>query len=43
LNGLKIAPYYGCQVVRPGFGFDHPETPQSMEINSPFKIAYMEL
>ena len=31
LTGLKIAPYYGCQVVRPGFGFDHPETPQSME------------
>lgn len=31
LNGLKIAPYYGCQVVRPGFGFDNPETPQSME------------
>ncbi len=31
LEGLKIAPYYGCQVVRPGFGFDHPETPQSLE------------
>jgi heterodisulfide reductase subunit B2 len=31
LNGLKIAPYYGCQVVRPGFGFDHPETPQSLD------------
>jgi heterodisulfide reductase subunit B len=31
LNGLKIAPYYGCQVVRPGFGFDHPEAPQSLD------------
>ncbi len=31
LEGLKIAPYYGCQMVRPGFGFDHPETPQSLE------------
>ena len=31
LNGLKIAPYYGCQVVRPGFGFDHPESPQSLD------------
>jgi heterodisulfide reductase subunit B2 len=31
LESLKIAPYYGCQVVRPGFGFDHPETPQSLE------------
>ncbi len=31
LTGLKIAPYYGCQVVRPGFGFDHPERPESLE------------
>ena len=31
LNGLKVAPYYGCQVVRPGFGFDHPENPQSLD------------
>jgi heterodisulfide reductase subunit B len=31
LNGLKVAPYYGCQVVRPGFGFDHPESPQSLD------------
>jgi len=31
LNGLKVAPYYGCQVVRPGFGFDHPETPVSLD------------
>ncbi len=31
LNGLKVAPYYGCQVVRPGFGFDDRESPQSLE------------
>jgi heterodisulfide reductase subunit B len=31
LSGLKVAPYYGCQVVRPGFGFDHPENPQSLD------------
>jgi heterodisulfide reductase subunit B len=31
LNGLKVAPYYGCQVVRPNFGFDHPEYPQSLD------------
>ena len=31
LGGLKIAPYYGCQVVRPKFGFDHPENPQSLD------------
>lgn len=31
LTGLKVAPYYGCQVVRPRFGFDHPENPQSLD------------
>lgn len=31
LNGLKVAPYYGCQIVRPGPGFDHPEFPQSLD------------
>ncbi|MBA7695834.1 8-methylmenaquinol:fumarate reductase membrane anchor subunit [subsurface metagenome] len=31
LGGLKVAPYYGCQVVRPGPGFDHPESPQSLD------------
>ena len=31
LGGLKVAPYYGCQVVRPKFGFDHPENPQSLD------------
>ena len=31
LGGLKVAPYYGCQVVRPRSGFDHPEFPQSLD------------
>ena len=31
LSGLKVAPYYGCQEVRPSFGFDHPEYPQSLD------------
>jgi heterodisulfide reductase subunit B len=31
LEGLKVAPYYGCQLVRPSFGFDHPENPQSLD------------
>jgi len=31
LGGLKVAPYYGCQVVRPRPGFDHPEFPQSLD------------
>lgn len=31
LKGLKVAPYYGCQVVRPRPSFDHPEFPQSLD------------
>ena len=31
LNGLKVAPYYGCQLVRPDYGFDDPEAPQSLD------------
>jgi heterodisulfide reductase subunit B len=31
LGGLKVAPYYGCQVVRPTPNFDDPENPQSLE------------
>jgi heterodisulfide reductase subunit B len=31
LNGLKVAPYYGCQVVRPWFTFDDPEFPKSLD------------
>ena len=31
LEGLSVAPYYGCQVVRPGPTFDDPESPQSLD------------
>lgn len=31
LKGLKIAPYYGCQCIRPYTIFDDPEDPKSME------------
>jgi len=31
LVGLNIAPYYGCQALRPYAVFDDPETPTSME------------
>jgi heterodisulfide reductase subunit B len=31
LSGLKVAPYYGCQIVRPAPSFDDPENPHSME------------
>jgi heterodisulfide reductase subunit B len=31
LSGLRIAPYYGCQCLRPYPVFDDPETPTSME------------
>ena len=31
LNGLKVAPYYGCQEARPDFGYDDPENPQSLD------------
>ena len=30
LGGLKVAPYYGCQCLRPYPVFDNPEQPQSM-------------
>ena len=30
-NDLKIAPYYGCQCLRPYAVFDDPEKPRSME------------
>jgi len=32
LSGLRVAPYYGCQLVRPGYGFDDPEYPTSLDI-----------
>ncbi|WP_237559944.1 CoB--CoM heterodisulfide reductase iron-sulfur subunit B family protein [Desulfohalovibrio reitneri] len=31
LNGLRVAPYYGCQALRPYAVFDDPEHPVSME------------
>lgn len=31
LDGLKIAPYYGCQIVRPGPSFDDQDWPTSMD------------
>jgi heterodisulfide reductase subunit B len=31
LSGLTIAPYYGCQCLRPFVVFDDPEAPRSME------------
>jgi succinate dehydrogenase / fumarate reductase cytochrome b subunit len=33
LNGLKVAPFYGCQILRPAYalGYDDPEKPSSME------------
>ena len=31
LDGLKVAAYYGCQQVRPDFGFDNPELPTSID------------
>lgn len=33
LSGLRIAPYYGCVAVRPGYGggFDDPEYPMALD------------
>jgi len=31
LNGLRVAPYYGCQALRPYEEFDDPQFPTSME------------
>ncbi|MHC4931690.1 MAG: CoB--CoM heterodisulfide reductase iron-sulfur subunit B family protein [Planctomycetota bacterium] len=31
LEGLRVAPYYGCQVVRPYARFDDPEYPMRMD------------
>jgi heterodisulfide reductase subunit B len=31
LAGLKVAPYTGCQEVRPRYGFDHPENPIALD------------
>jgi heterodisulfide reductase subunit B len=31
LSGVRVAPYYGCQALRPYRVFDDPEEPRSME------------
>jgi succinate dehydrogenase / fumarate reductase cytochrome b subunit len=33
LRGVKIAPFYGCQILRPSklLGFEDPDRPQSLE------------
>ncbi len=31
LGGLKVAPYYGCQSVRPDYGYDDTELPQTLD------------
>ncbi|MBM4089283.1 MAG: disulfide reductase [Planctomycetes bacterium] len=31
LKGVRVAPYYGCQVVRPMNGFDNTEYPMKMD------------
>jgi heterodisulfide reductase subunit B len=31
LSGFKVAPYYGCQALRPYGTFDDPQQPRSME------------
>lgn len=31
LGGLRVAPYYGCQTVRPYSPFDNPHRPHSMQ------------
>lgn len=31
LSGLRVACYYGCQIVRPYNGFDNPEHPTKMD------------
>lgn len=31
LTGLKVAPYYGCQLVRPQYGLDDTEFPNTLD------------
>jgi heterodisulfide reductase subunit B len=31
LRGLKVAPYYGCQLVRPAYGLDDTERPVTLD------------
>jgi len=30
LRGLRLAPYYGCLILRPDHGFDNPEYPETL-------------
>ena len=32
LIGIKVAPYYGCLIVRPYRSFDHPVYPETMDL-----------
>jgi heterodisulfide reductase subunit B len=32
LNGLKVASYYGCRILRPVSTFDDPDNPTSMDV-----------
>ncbi|NQS99207.1 MAG: CoB--CoM heterodisulfide reductase iron-sulfur subunit B family protein [candidate division Zixibacteria bacterium] len=32
LEGLKVAPYYGCMIVRPVYDFDDMDDPQTMDM-----------
>lgn len=32
LTGLRVAPYYGCQIVRPDGDFDDVDDPQTMDV-----------
>jgi heterodisulfide reductase subunit B len=31
LRSLRLAPYYGCLIVRPDHGFDNPEHPETLD------------
>ncbi|HJX12939.1 MAG TPA: CoB--CoM heterodisulfide reductase iron-sulfur subunit B family protein [Dehalococcoidales bacterium] len=31
LRGVRVAPYYGCQMVRPRYGLDDTEQPQTLD------------
>src|SRR6476661_8727802 len=41
LKGLKIAPFYGCQILRPSklLGFEDPDRPWSLELIKPIEQA----
>jgi heterodisulfide reductase subunit B len=33
LKGLRVAPYYGCMIVRPGYGGDYDDAEQPMALD----------